>query len=162
MNIIQARSRGHLDTVRELFKEYADALDIDLCFQNFNQELADLPGKYAPPEGRLLLALEGAEAAGCVALRKIGKNFCEMKRLYVRPAFRQKGLGRTLAVEIISAARQIGYDCMRLDTLSSMSAAVALYESLGFRRVAPYYHNPSDRAVFMEFRLHQKIPRQEQ
>ena len=162
MNIIQARSREHLDTVRALFKEYADALDIDLCFQNFDQELAGLPGKYALPEGRLLLAVERDEAAGCVGLRNIGDNVCEMKRLYVRPAFRKKGLGRALAVEIISAARQIGYDRMRLDTLSSMSAAIALYESLGFQRVAPYYHNPSDRAVFMEFRLHQNFSRQAQ
>lgn len=160
MNIIEAHSRTHLDTVRGLFKEYADALDIDLCFQNFNRELAELPGKYAPPEGRLLLAFEGDEAAGCIALRKIGDNVCEMKRLYIRPTFRKRGLGRVLAGEIISAARQIGYDRMRLDTLSSMSAAIALYESLGFRRVAPYYHNPSDRAVFMEFRLRQKISRQ--
>ncbi|HEU0038281.1 MAG TPA: GNAT family N-acetyltransferase, partial [Verrucomicrobiae bacterium] len=121
--------------------------------QDFERELTALPGRYAPPAGSLLLALDGTNAAGCAALRNIGDGICEMKRLYVRPAFRGKGLGRALASDIIAAARQIGYERMRLDTLSSMKEAIALYQSLGFRRIAPYYDNPNRGAVFMELDL---------
>lgn len=153
MTITQAHSREHLTTVRALFAEYAGSLEVDLCFQNFNQEMAGLPGQYAPPEGRLLLALDRTQAAGCVALRKIGGGICEMKRLYVRPAYRQLRTGRMLAEAIIEAARRIGYDRMRLDTLATMKPAIALYESLGFRRIEPYYDNPSAGAVFMELEL---------
>jgi ribosomal protein S18 acetylase RimI-like enzyme len=151
--IIAGHSPEHLATVRELFSEYAQSLDINLCFQNFNQEMAELPGKYAPPAGRLLLAWNGTQAAGCVALRALGGGICEMKRLYVRPPFRRSGIGRLLAEEVIAAARRIGYERMRLDTLSLMRAAIALYESLGFRRIGPYYHNPCAGAVFMELAL---------
>ncbi len=160
MQIIEVHSSEHLPAIRELFAEYANSIEVDLCFQSFDRELAGLPGSYAPPDGRLLLALDGAQAAGCVALRKISDGTCEMKRLYVRPACRRKGLGRSLASTVITAARGIGYERMRLDTLASMKEAIALYESLGFRRIEPYYDNPTGCAVFLELNLRQEIPRQ--
>ncbi|MSU58127.1 MAG: GNAT family N-acetyltransferase [Pedosphaera sp.] len=153
MQIIAAHAAPHLPTVRELFTEYANSIEIDLCFQSFDRELSELPGKYALPDGRLLLAMENEIPAGCVALRKIDGGVCEMKRLYVRPAFRGRGLGRELANAVVVAAREIGYERMRLDTLSSMTAAIALYESLGFQRIPAYYDNPSGCAVFMELKL---------
>ena len=153
MQIIEAHGRELVPTVRELFLEYASSIDTDLCFQDFEQEIAELPGKYAPPEGRLMLAREREAVAGSVALRKIAEGTCEMKRLYVRPAFRRRGIGRQLAQAIVEAGRACGYDVMRLDTLASMNEAIALYESLSFRRIAPYYHNPDERAVFMELKL---------
>ena len=153
MPTIEVCAPDHLPTVRELFVEYAQAIAVDLCFQDFERELTELPGRYAPPAGSLLLALDGTNAAGCVALRNIGDGICEMKRLYVRPAFRGKGLGRALASDIIAAAKQIGYERMRLDTLSSMKEAIALYQSLGFRHIAPYYDNPNRGAAFMELDL---------
>jgi len=172
VDLVPAYADVFLPYVRELFREYSASIEVDLCFQNFEQELADLPGRYAPPTGRLLLAKVGGEIAGCIALRPIvggcgsacgdadglpphvgNENVCEMKRLYVRPPFRGQGIGRVLAREVIAAARKIGYTHMRLDTLGSMKEAIALYESLGFRRIAPYYHNPSACAVFMELAL---------
>lgn len=153
MPILAAHSPVYLPVVRELFTEYARSTGIDFCFQNFDRELAELPGKYAPPEGRLFLVMEAQQPAGCVALRKLDDGVCEMKRLYVRPAFRGHGLGRQLANEVISAAREIRYERMRLDTLSSMTPAIALYESLGFQRIPAYYDNPSSCAVFMELKL---------
>lgn len=152
-SIISAHALEYLPVVRELFREYAGSIKIDLCFQGFDRELAELPGRYAPPEGRLLLALECRQPAGCVALRKIGDGVCEMKRLYVRPVFRSAGLGRRLAEAVILAARKIGYPRMRLDTLASMTPAMALYESLGFQRIAPYCDNPSALATFFELKL---------
>ena len=131
-----------------------------MCFQSFDRELAELPGKYAPPEGRLSLAIENEQPAGCIALREIGDGVCELKRLYVRPAFRRRGLGRKLSEIVIHAAREIGYKRMRLDTLSSMMEAIALYESLGFQRIPAYYDNPSGCAIFMELKLDQEISRQ--
>ena len=153
MQIAQAHSNAYLLAVRELFLEYARSLPIDLCFQNFDCELAGLPAPYAPPDGTILLAVEDAEPTGCVAVRKLADQICEMKRLYVRPAFRRRGIGRALAGAAIDAARGIGYRDMRLDTLSSMKEAIALYESLGFQRIAPYCDNPSGCAVFMELDL---------
>ena len=153
MQLIPAHSPEHLPIVRELFREYAASIEIDLCFQSFNAELAGLPGKYAPPEGRLILAREAEATAGCVALRRIDDRVCEMKRLYVRPAFRGQRLGRALASSVIAAAREIGYEAMRLDTLSSMREAIGLYESLGFQRIPAYYDNPSGLAVFFELQL---------
>ena len=153
MQVLAAHPAPHLPAVREIFTEYASSIEIDLCFQSFDRELADLPGKYAPPEGRLFLALENGLPAGCIALRKIEEGVCELKRLYVRPAFRVGGIGRKLSDAVITAAREIGYERMRLDTLSSMKEAIALYKSLGFRRIAPYYDNPSGSAVFMELKL---------
>ena len=152
--IVQARSENDLQAVRTMFHEYADELGVDLGFQGFEEELAGLPGAYAPPTGRLLLAVVEEAPAGCVALRELGDDrACEMKRLYVRPAFRGTGLGRTLAEAIVDGARGVGYERMRLDTLPSMDAALGLYESLGFRSIAPYYENPIPGARFLELRL---------
>jgi len=153
MHLVAGHATEHLATVRQLFLEYAAALEVDLCFQDFDRELLELPGRYAPPTGRLILACDGSASAGCVALRGIGAGICEMKRLYVRPPYRRHGLGRTLAGEIIAAAREAYYDRMRLDTLESMHEAIALYESLGFRRIAAYYDNPSSLAVYLELKL---------
>ena len=153
MKLVEIPGRRHLSVLRQLFREYAADIGVDLCFQGFEAELAGLPGRYALPEGRLLLARQGREPAGCVALRKLEGGVCEMKRLCVRPAFRGKGLGRELANAIIATAREAGYERMRLDTLTSMKAAVAPYESLGFKPVAPYCHNPITEAVYMELKL---------
>ncbi|MDD0812335.1 GNAT family N-acetyltransferase [Curvibacter sp. RS43] len=132
--------------VREIFREYADSLAVDLCFQNFEHELAHLPGDYAAPRGTLLLALVDGEVAGCCALRPLDAadypNAAEMKRLYVRKAFRRFGLGRQLAEAVLDAARQAGYASVLLDTLDDMESARALYAELGFEEIPPYYHNP--------------------
>jgi putative acetyltransferase len=156
--IVQAHAAAELAQARQLFTEYADALQVDLCFQNFTQELNDLPGRYAPPEGRLWLAMDERQPAGCVALRNLQHGVCEMKRLYIRPAFRRAGIGRLLATRLVEEARTIGYRRMRLDTLSSMSEAIALYRSLGFQPIEPYYDNPSPHAVFMELALNHSLP----
>ncbi|MBU0716650.1 MAG: GNAT family N-acetyltransferase [Planctomycetes bacterium] len=151
--IVGARTADELRSVRELFEEYADALGIDLCFQDFDRELAELPGRYAPPRGRVLLAVCEGQMAGCVALCDRGEGACEMKRLYVRPAFRGRGLGRDLAIRVVTEARAIGYERMRLDTLASMDAAIALYRDLGFQDTEPYRYNPLEGATFMELKL---------
>lgn len=153
VKIVPAKSREDLQQVKQLFKEYAASLDFDLSFQDFAKELARLPGEYAPPEGCLLLAQWKGEIAGCVALRRIEPEVCEMKRLYVRSQFRDWGIGRSLAQAIIEEAKKIGYGFMRLDTIPSMERAQALYESLGFRRIPPYRHNPIQGALYLELNL---------
>jgi GNAT superfamily N-acetyltransferase len=140
--------------VRLLFREYAGSLNFDLCFQNFEQELAGLPGPYAPPSGCLLLASVGGEPAGCVALKRLADRVGEMKRLYVRGSHRGAGLGRLLVERLLREAVRLGYLAVRLDTVPSvMGSAVALYRSLGFREVPAYCHNPVPGALFMELRL---------
>ncbi|HEX8073303.1 MAG TPA: GNAT family N-acetyltransferase [Pyrinomonadaceae bacterium] len=154
LRLVQAESDADIAAARQLFEEYAAATGVDLCFQNFAHELATLPGQYAPPRGRLLLAWHDAELAGCGALRPTADDgACEMKRLYVRPAFRSLKTGRALAEALVLAAREIGYARMRLDTLPTMARARALYEALGFREIAPYYHNPVGGSIYMELDL---------
>lgn len=154
MRLLQVKSDEEVQEARRLFEEYAEWLGFSLCFQNFDKELAELPGDYAPPGGRLLLAIEDEQVAGCVALRKIGEGIGEMKRLYVRPEFRGKGLGRTLTETIIKAARESGYPRLRLDTLpGKMDQAIAMYRSLGFKDIERYYNNPYEAAAFMELVL---------
>lgn len=150
----QVESEEEVKQARGLFEEYADWLGFNLCFQNFDKELSELPGDYAPPNGRLFLALENDQVAGCVALRTIDEGIGEMKRLYVRPQFRGKGLGRTLTETIIEVARDLGYQRLRLDTLpGKMDQAIAMYRSLGFKDIERYYNNPYETAAFMELFL---------
>jgi ribosomal protein S18 acetylase RimI-like enzyme len=153
LELVQPHSVEDIRTTRELFREYAASLGEEFCFLNFEQELRDLPGEYAPPAGRLYLARVDTALAGCVALRRIDAATCEMKRLYVRPSFRGQHLGRTLANTVIRQARDIGYRAMRLDTLPSMREAVPLYESLGFTRIPAYNSNPIPGVIFMELKL---------
>ncbi|HEY5885511.1 MAG TPA: GNAT family N-acetyltransferase [Pyrinomonadaceae bacterium] len=154
MIFIQATSEAEVQEIRKLFEEYHAWLGLNLCFQNFEHELATLPGDYVPPEGRLLLASDNGKVAGCIAMRKLEDGVCEMKRLYVRPAFRGTGLGRQLAESLIKTAGEIGYQKMRLDTLpGKMDRAIAMYERLGFRNIDPYYFNPVLDAAFMELDL---------
>jgi putative acetyltransferase len=160
LSMTQASSPAQIAQVRELFLEYAQSLGFSLCFQNFDQELAGLPGDYRPPEGRLLLAEYEGQVAGCVALHKLEPGICEMKRLYLRPAFRGKGLGRKLAEVILEEARSIGYERLRLDTVGPvMKDAVALYRTLGFREIAPYRANPMEGTLYLELSLNDRAPR---
>ena len=148
--LTQATSPLALAHARALFLEYAEELGIDFAFQDFQSELASLPGAYAPPHGALLLATYGVQVAGCAALRPFQGDICEMKRLYVRPQHRTRGIGRTLAAAVVTSARQAGYARMRLDTLPWMDAAIALYRSMGFHEIPPYRHNPVPGTVYME------------
>jgi putative acetyltransferase len=151
--IVAATEAEHVESVRTLFREYADSLEVDLGFQDFEDELATLPGCYAPPGGRLLLALDGGEAGGCVALRPLEPGTAELKRLYVRPPFRGSGLGRRLAELAIAEARDAGYRRIRLDTLPTMAGARRLYRELGFVEIPPYRHNPVSGSAFLELSL---------
>jgi ribosomal protein S18 acetylase RimI-like enzyme len=152
LKIVDGHVPEHVPTVRLLFEEYAASLGVDLGFQDFDRELADLPGEYVPPAGRVLLAL-APEPAGCVALRPFEPHLCEMKRLYVRPAFRGTGLGRQLAEAIVAAGLEAGYQRMRLDTLPTMAAARGLYESLGFVEIEAYRPNPVHGTTYFELPL---------
>lgn len=152
--VLPALTTVQIAQARELFLEYAQSLGFSLCFQNFDQELAGLPGDYAPPSGRLLLATLQDELAGCVALHKLDGDICEMKRLYLRPKFRGQGLGRVLTETILSEARQIGYQRIRLDTVGPvMKDAVAMYGKMGFREIAPYRKNPMAGTLYLELTL---------
>jgi ribosomal protein S18 acetylase RimI-like enzyme len=154
LQIVPVESISQLDLVRELLLEYWQNRNLALYVFDFDKELAALPGDYAPPDGRLFLAYWNHEAAGCVALRKIEPDICEMKRLYLRPKFRGKGIGRTLAEFIISQGRNLGYKKMRLDTIqSNMQDAIALYRQLGFNEIGPYRVNPLPGVIFMELAL---------
>jgi GNAT superfamily N-acetyltransferase len=155
--IVQVQSSRHLMAVRSLFEAYAASLDFDLDFQNFKDELKNLPGEYAPPKGCILMAFVGKDSAGCVALRQISNEICEMKRLYIKPLYRKKGIGRCLAETVIQNACGIGYKRMRLDTVPAMKAARALYASLGFKKITAYRYNPIDGAAFMELDLKQQL-----
>jgi putative acetyltransferase len=153
IKILQSVTPPQIEEARTLFREYASALGFDLEFQDFDKELAQLPGEYAPPTGRLFLVYVDGVLAGCVALHAMGKGICEMKRMYVRPGNRGLGLGRKLAVKCIEEARTIGYRALRLDTIATMTEAMALYRSLEFAEIAPYRFNPVAGALYMELAL---------
>ncbi|ACB35789.1 GCN5-related N-acetyltransferase [Leptothrix cholodnii SP-6] len=163
MRLISPDTPALIDAARELFREYAQSLAVDLCFQGFESELAGLPGDYAEPAGALLLVLVDGELAGCGAFRPLPDadlpNACEMKRLYVRPAFRRYGLGRLLAQQLIDQAREASYSRMYLDTLDDMESARELYATLGFHEVAPYYFNPIPGAHYLCVDLDRSVTR---
>lgn len=158
LSIEHAETPPQIAAVRELMMEYAEALGFDLCFQNFDEELRSLPGKYAPPAGRLLLATWDGQPAGMVAMRALEEEgACEMKRLFVRPAFRGESLGRKLADRVIAEATQVGYARMKLDTVQGiMDSAIRLYRELGFREIPAYYATPMRETLFMELDLSQR------
>jgi len=151
--LLVANTDALIQTTGELFREYARSLPFKLDFQDFEAELADIGHHYAPPRGRLYIALADDRPAGCVALRDLGKGVCEMKRLYVRPEFQGRHIGRKLAETVIEAAREIGYTCIRLDTVPAMKSANALYASLGFRPIDAYRFNPVEGAIYLELKL---------
>jgi putative acetyltransferase len=154
LTLKQAESPAQIAQARELFLEYAESLGFSLCFQSFDQELSGLPGDYAPPDGRLLVAEYRGQLAGCVALHRLESEVCEMKRLYLRPQLRGRGVGRALAETAIAEARAIGYRKMRLDTVAPvMPTAVAMYRRLGFVEIEPYCLNPIAGALYMELAL---------
>ncbi len=153
IRIVSAETEELLEKARELFMEYAVSLGFDLSFQDFEQEMADFPDEYSAPHGCLLLAFYGEELAGCVALRDFGNGICEMKRLYVKPAFRGLKVGRALTESIIKAGKGLGYTHMRLDTVPFMKEAISLYRSLGFKEIDSYRYNPIEGATYMELAL---------
>ena len=154
VRLVAAHETPHLDTARTLFREYAAWLGVDLGFQGFEQELATLPGRYAPPDGCMVLATDDDGAVlGCVAVRPLTAGACEMKRLWIRPAARGRGVGLALARFAVEEGARLGYAVMRLDTLAHMRPALSLYERLGFRRIPAYYDNPLPDVVYLERRL---------
>lgn len=157
LQLVHVADSDQLEHARRLFKEYADSLPFDLSFQNFEKELANLPGKYAAPSGCIILALDENRVAGCVAMRPIDENVCEMKRLFVRPEFNGRGIGRALVAAIIRDAITRGYYHMRLDTAPFMNSAIALYRKFGFVEIDAYCENPIEGAIFMELNLRDKV-----
>jgi ribosomal protein S18 acetylase RimI-like enzyme len=156
VKIVQATTQVSIEYAKTLIREYAESLEFDLAFQNFDQEMDDFPGQYALPKGRLYIAMDENNPVGCVALRDLGDGICEMKRLYVRPSYRGRNVGRLLAETVIDAAGELGYDRMRLDTIPSMKQANVLYKGLGFKEIAPYRFNPIESATFFELNLKEK------
>jgi len=150
MTKIVEATTDHIPQVRELFLEYAKSLDFKLCFQGFDEELANLPGEYGRPSGCILLAVQDHDVLGCVALRPWSSDIAEMKRLYVRPQFQGKGAGRLLGEAVVAAARDIGYRSLRLDTVPSMAAAIHMYQSMGFYKIPPYRENPIEGTAYFE------------
>lgn len=153
MRIIYAATEQQISRCRQLFLDYSSSLSFSLCFQNFEKELASLPGEYAPPFGVLLLAELDSKLVGCAGLRKIDDNTCEMKRLYIEPDYRGRGIGKLLVESLIHKARETGYIKMRLDTINTMNEAVSLYRSFGFTETEPYRYNPIEGVLFMEMDL---------
>ena len=154
LDLVHARASEDIAAIRELFLEYAASLGFSLCFQNFDKEVADLPGTYAEPAGRLLLARLDGKVAGCIALRQLDKLICDMKRLYVRPEARGHGIGWALALTLLDEASEIGYSSMRLDTVpGKMDSAIAMYRALGFYDIPAYCVNPIPGALYLERRL---------
>jgi ribosomal protein S18 acetylase RimI-like enzyme len=151
--VAPARTAAELDAAKALIRAYVEWLGVDLSFQNIEAEMAGFPGKYLPPRGEILIARVGEAIAGVVCLQPLGDGICEMKRMWTDPAFRGLGIGRRLAAAVIDAGRTRAYRRMRLDTLERLTSAVALYESLGFRRIAPYYHNPVEGVIYLEIDL---------
>jgi len=156
--IFDAVNDQDFSETKKLFTEYAESLNFDLCFQGFDIELANLPGKYAPPDGFILLAEYESKIAGCIALRKLEDGICEMKRLFVRPEFRGFGIGKKLCDELILRAKNMGYSKMRLDTIKKqMKEAIKLYKSYGFYEIEPYYNNPQEGVMYMQLSLQNGI-----
>ncbi|MFM7332336.1 MAG: GNAT family N-acetyltransferase [Brachymonas sp.] len=153
LELIDTAQHPHLGVLRELLREYQRHIGVDLCFQSFEEELAQLPGSFAPPDGRVYLAWIGTTLAGCVALRRHDEHSAEMKRLYVRPAFHGQGLGKQLAAHIIQDAQQLGYRRILLDTLPTMHAAQSMYEGMGFKDTGAYTHNPIEAVRYMALEL---------
>jgi ribosomal protein S18 acetylase RimI-like enzyme len=155
VKIVEANTEELVEKAKALIREYAQSLEFDLEFQNFDKEIRDFPGPYVPPRGCLFIALNENQPIGCVALRDLGQGICEMKRLYVRPDFRGQKAGKLLAEVIINTAGDMGYDFMRLDTVPSMKQANRLYQTLGFKQIAPYRFNPIEGATFFELNLNE-------
>jgi len=157
INIVEVNTKELIEQAKELIREYAQSLEFDLGFQDFDQEMEDFPGQYASPKGCLYVALDANQPIGCVALRNLGQGVCEMKRLYVKPNSRGQKVGKLLAEVVIKTARDMGYDHMRLDTIPSMKQANMLYSTLGFKQIAPYRFNPIEGATFFELNLTEKV-----
>jgi ribosomal protein S18 acetylase RimI-like enzyme len=157
VKIVEANTKEFVKRVKKLIREYAQSLEFDLEFQDFDKEIEDFPGQYGSPMGCLYIALDENQPIGCVALRDLGQGICEMKRLYVKPLSRGQKVGKLLAETVIKAARDMGYDYMRLDTVPSMKQANLLYNALGFKQIAPYRFNPIEGATFFELNLNKEI-----